>query len=213
MRFKKRRGVSPVIAELLLIVITVAIGTLVYSFASTAFGGFGAGFSNLVQNAGGQLTENVIIEQVSFLHNDTGQLGGCTLGPPPPRILGVLGGCAGDIFIGNAGSNTAVINAIFVTNVTGNPPIPGGPVTVPGNFGFFAYDSVSHKYDTALVPPILGGGNPLSSCAPSKCILSILPGETVMLRFQTTDLPPAGTTFAFTFITARGNQIVAYEKA
>ena len=44
-RRKRRHAVSPVIAELLLIVITVAIGTLVYSFASTAFGGFGSGFS------------------------------------------------------------------------------------------------------------------------------------------------------------------------
>ncbi len=73
MRFKKRRAVSPVIAELLLIVITVAIGTLVYSFASTAFGGFGAGFSNLVQNAGGQLTEDVIVEQVSFFTTAPGR--------------------------------------------------------------------------------------------------------------------------------------------
>lgn len=111
--FHEEARVSPVIVELLLIVITVAIGTLVYSFASTAFGGFGAGFSNLVQNAGSQLTENVVVEQVYFLHNDTGIADSC----------GIPLECAGDIFIGNSGSNTATINDVFVTNVNSGAPL------------------------------------------------------------------------------------------
>ncbi|MGD0638307.1 MAG: archaellin/type IV pilin N-terminal domain-containing protein [Nitrososphaerales archaeon] len=191
MRLTKRRAVSPVIAELLLIVITVAIGTLVYSFASTAFGGFGAGFSNLVQNAGGQLTENVVIEQVTFLHNSTGNAGTCPVATE----------CSGDIFIGNSGSNTAVITGVFVTNVTGNSAVSSR------NFEFFAYNPLPvDKYNIGPLPMLL------ASCSVS-CFVSIAPGQTVMLRFFTSDPAVPGSTYAFTFITGRGNQIVAYEKA
>lgn len=177
-----------------MIVITVAIGTLVYSFASTAFGGFGAGFSNLVQNAGSQLTENVVVEQVYFLHNDTGIADSC----------GIPLECAGDIFIGNSGSNTATINDVFVTNVNSGAPFGGA------NIEFLAFDTVGGHYDILL--PDVGGGNPQSLCS-GTCILSIPPGQTVMLRFETNGPVSAGTTYAFTLITARGNQIVAYEKA
>jgi hypothetical protein len=186
-----------VIAELLLIVITVAIGTLVYSFASTAFGGFGAGFSNLVQNAGSQLTENVVIEQVYFLHNSTGSAGGCV--PAPGPYSGQTGECAGDIFIGNSGSNIAYINEIIVTNVTSSTP-----VSAPANFEFFAYNGPINHYNKLL---------PVGGICTSTCFVSIAPGATYMLRFETRDPLVAGTTYAFTFITARGNEIVAYEKA
>jgi flagellin-like protein len=182
LRFKKRRAVSPVIAELLLIVITVAIGTLVYSFASTAFGGFGAGFSNLVQNAGSQLTENVVVDQVAFLHNDSGIANGC--GAPLE--------CAGDIFVGNAGSNTATINEIYATNVTSGTPLGSSDIQ-------FSVYCPGHKY--------------VSPCPSAPGPISIAPGQTIMVRFETTTPVASGSTYAFTLITARGNQIVAYEKA
>ena len=204
MRFKKRSGVSPVIAELLLIAITVAIGTLVYSFASTAFGGFGSGFSNLVQNAGGQLSENVIVEQVYFLQNSTGNspAGSC----PSTAVPVQVGECAGDIFLGNVGSNTAIINSIFVDNVSGIP----SSVVSSSNLKFWGHSTIltgaGDKYNVVL-PAALPG------CAPATCLISIAPGQTVMLRFVTTDPLVPGTTYSFTLITARGNQIVAYEKA
>jgi flagellin-like protein len=203
LQFKKRRGVSPVIAELLLIVITVAIGTLVYSFASTAFGGFGAGFSNLVSNAGGQLSENLVVEQVYFLHNSTGNGGGC-----PKSVPGQAGECAGDIFLGNSGSNAIMVNSIFITNVTASTPISS-----PNNVQFIGYSSTLLTWSVPLPntnPP--SHDSTLVGCT-AKCFLYIAPGQTVMLRFQTTDPANPGTTYAFTFITARGNQIVAYEKA
>jgi hypothetical protein len=93
-----------VIAELLLIVITVSIGTLVYSFASTAFGGFGAGFSNLVQEAGNQLAENVVVEQIHFFVNGT---------------------VGGDLYLRNVGANTAVVLKIYVVDIS-----PTGVTTV-----------------------------------------------------------------------------------
>jgi flagellin-like protein len=189
LKLNRRRGVSPVIAELLLIVITVAIGTLVYSFASTAFGGFGAGFSNLVQNAGGQLTENLVVEQVYFLHNSTVASYSCA------------GECTGDLFLGNSGSNTLIVNQIYFTNVTSS-----SPVSSPSNFKVFAFTPPGPLYST-LLPKLL-----IPGCTAS-CVVSIAPGQTVMVRFQTLDPLVAGTTYALTLVTARGNVIVAYQKA
>ena len=178
---RERRAVSPVIAELLLIVITVAIGTLVYSFASTAFGGFGAGFSNLVFDAGSQLTENVVVEQVFYFHSG----GTCA------------GECSGTMFIGNSGSNTAVINVVYVEDVSN-----GSVLTSPKDIQFSA--EIAGTYSP--VPAAMAG------CSAS-CYLVIQPGQTLELRFNSTSPLVYGSTYAFTLITARGNQIVAYEQA
>lgn len=181
------------IAELLLIVITVAIGTLVYSFASTAFGGFGAGFSNLVQNAGGQLSENLVVDQVYFLHNSSIPPYACT------------GECTGDIFLSNSGSNTVVVNQIYLTNVTGD-----SPVSSPFNFQLLAYGVNPSPPPASIYVTLLPAVQP--GCA-SACVISIPPGQTMMLRFQMADPLVAGSTYALTLITARGNEILAYEKA
>ncbi len=108
----KRRAVSTIIAELLLIAMTVAIGTLVYSFASAAFGSFGTGFTGLVSGSGDTLSEHLIVEQVSFFTNSTG----------------------GDVFVRNVGPKPATILAIYLSNVTGPPlntPVPMCPGSPP----------------------------------------------------------------------------------
>lgn len=66
MVLKRRVAVSTIIAELMLLGIVVALGTIVYTFASTAFGNFGSGFSGVISNAGDALSERIVIEQVSF---------------------------------------------------------------------------------------------------------------------------------------------------
>ncbi len=205
MRMKKR-GVSSIIAELLLIVITVAIGTLVYSFASTAFGGFGAGFSNLVQGAGNQLAENVVVEQVYFFNNYTSP---CLPPAIPSRI------CAtGDLFVRNTGQNTAVISEIFVTNVTANTPlIESGPPTGPVDMTFRLCLPIGPGCTWAVNPQSwLPNTNP-TGCSNSPCIASIPPGTSAILKFYCVDPIAAGNVYAFTLITARGNQFVVYEKA
>ena len=95
------------IAELLLIVITVAIGTLVYSFAATAFGGFGSGFSALVVNAGQQLSENLVVEQAYFFtNNSVGCVPGYS-GPAQPD------GCGGVLYVRNVGVDPIAIEEIL----------------------------------------------------------------------------------------------------
>ncbi len=106
----KRRAVSTIIAELLLIAMTVAIGTLVYSFASAAFGSFGTGFTGLVSGSGDTLSEHLIVEQISFFTNSTG----------------------GDLFVRNVGPKPATISAIYLDNVTAlNAPVPMCPASPP----------------------------------------------------------------------------------
>jgi len=192
----KRRGVSTIIAELLLIVITVAIGTLVYSFASTAFGGFGAGFSNLVQEAGNQLAENVVVEQVYFINVINGTL------PETGNACPITFTC-GDLYLRNVGANTVTVNNIYVTNITLNapisptsaPPCPNIPVSSSPatQVCFHTWDKPADKYDIPL--PV-----------------QLTPGNSVMVRFFIPVAVHPGTVYAFTLVTGRGNQFVAYEK-
>jgi hypothetical protein len=214
---------------LLLIVITVAIGTLVYSFASTAFGGFGSGFSNLVQGAGQQLSENIVVEQAYFYNSVTNNTV-CAPGPGTTH-------CGGVLYVRNVGSNPVLIDQIYIGNVTSptsqailtvsssafpqcssnalQPAIQG---TIPpgqnGQICFFTF---------SLPPPPITYNNNL---LPMTAANEIMPGQVAIIHFM---LPvssfcvPAsgldctvaygGTTYAFTLVTSRGNEFVVYETA
>ena len=210
MRMKKR-AVSTIIAELLLIVITVSIGTLVYSFASTAFGGFGAGFSNLVQDQGNKLSENLVVEQVYFFTNSTSCRSSVTE-------------CSGDLFVRNTGANTLTISEIFVTNVTANTPVHActtSPCTPNSNLIFWAWNPTTSTYGVTLpnaastsgLPPASSWYAYLQACTVAPCIAGIAPGQSLQIYFTTQDSVVPGTVFAFTLVSARGNLYVAYEKA
>jgi flagellin-like protein len=214
MRMKKK-GISSIIAELLLIVITVAIGTLVYSFASTAFGGFGAGFSNLVQGAGNQLAENLVVEQVYFFNNATTSTPPC--GNPGGSFSQI---CAtGDLFIRNTGENSLVISQIYVENVTGadlgdpvGPMAPSAPPTSKVDLTFRA---------CVGGPPCSWSSNPgswlpstaVAGCSVTACIASLAPGQSATIKFYCVDPITPGNVYAFTLVTQRGNEFVVYEKA
>jgi flagellin-like protein len=181
----KRRGVSSIIAELLLIVITVSIGTLVYGFASTAFGGFGAGFSDLVQGAGSQLAENVVVEQVYFITTTNST---CPV-------------ACGDLFLRNVGANTVTIQAIYLVDVTVNLPNdtatcynPSPPPPPSEQVCYNTYDLSLHIYDIQL------------------SAISLSPTEGLMVRFNFGVAPHPGNVYSFTIVTGRGNQFVGYEK-
>jgi len=108
----RRRAVSTIIAEMLLIAMTVALGTIVYSFASTSFGAFGNGFTQLVSGAGDALSEHVIVEQVYFFTNQTG----------------------GDLYIRNVGLKNTSLVAMYVSNETYSAPVSGFSVQYPSGF-------------------------------------------------------------------------------
>lgn len=92
---RERRGVSTVVAELMMIAVVVALGTVVYTFASTAFGNFGSGFANLVSGSGQQLSERLVVEQVAFVSSGTV-----------------------DVYVRNVGGNVINVTAVYADNLT-----------------------------------------------------------------------------------------------
>ena len=186
---RNRRAVSPVIAELLLIVITVALGTLVYSFASTAFGGFGSGFSNLVQNAGQQLSENIVVEQAYF-YNSVANNSGCSSADAGPTH------CGGVLFVRNTGSAPVLIDDIFIGNVTSSASEP--ITTVPASTTFCSSNSLTpaniatatsgqicfYQFATAGPPAVVCGGNPYCNDEiPMTVTNEIMPGGVAIIHF------------------------------
>jgi hypothetical protein len=97
MRFQRRRGVSVIIATLLLIAIAVAAGIIVYVFVNSLAGG-------LTQGGGQQTTERLQLQSYNF-----------QLSPPAPNS-GTACGCAGQIlelFLINSGSSSTTISAVY----------------------------------------------------------------------------------------------------
>ena len=66
MKVSKRRGLSPIIAELILIAITVVIGTTVFYVGSAAVGGYANGFSLLFGKGAGAAQEIYVVEYAQF---------------------------------------------------------------------------------------------------------------------------------------------------
>lgn len=113
MRFERRRGVSVIIATLLLIAITVAAGIIVYVFVNGIAG-------NLTAGGGQQTTERLQMQGYNF---NLGALGTCACS------LQVL-----QIFLINSGSSTTTISAVYYNGVlvplaTTNPPTSANAAT------------------------------------------------------------------------------------
>lgn len=66
MKVSKRRGLSPIIAELILVAITVVIGTTVFYVGSTAVGGYASGFSLLFGKGANAAQEIYVVEYAQF---------------------------------------------------------------------------------------------------------------------------------------------------
>jgi uncharacterized membrane protein YoaK (UPF0700 family) len=115
-----RAGVSTIIAELMLLGIVVALGTIVYAFASNAFGNFGAGFAGAVSNAGDTLSERLIVEQVAF--------------SPCPNAQSQQA-C---VYVRDVGQLDAVVVAIYVNDLTAGTFVGSVNVNVPVRVGSFA---------------------------------------------------------------------------
>jgi flagellin-like protein len=95
MKFQRRRGVSPIIATLLLIAIAVAAGIIVYVFVNGLAG-------NLTQGGGQQTTERLQMQSYNFVIS--------------PGSGATTCGCSGQIlelFLLNSGSSTTTISAVY----------------------------------------------------------------------------------------------------
>lgn len=99
---RKKGAISEIVATLLMLIIVVSLGATVFAFATNGFGAFGNSFSSLFSNSSSQVQENVVIQQVAFTNTGTPSTSGITL------------------YVLNAGTNPATIEAVYVQNATSN---------------------------------------------------------------------------------------------
>ncbi len=93
-----------------MIVAVVALSSVVFVFASNGLSGLGSGFSNMLSSSGNSLSEQAVIEQVTF--NETSKLGA-------------------NLYLRNDGSATLTVSAVYVLNALNNTLI-GSLQLVPG---------------------------------------------------------------------------------
>ena len=98
MKMDRRRGVSEMIATLLVLAIVVVLGTVVFAFGSAAFTSWSQGFGNLIGLKTSQLEETFIVEYVQFN------------GTYPTQTVVVT--------VRNVGSITTEVASIAISNLT-----------------------------------------------------------------------------------------------
>jgi len=69
-----RLGVSTVIANMLMILITLSLAAILVAWAGSSYGAFAGGSQLFFQQRGQALQENFVIEEVFFEKNTTGQI-------------------------------------------------------------------------------------------------------------------------------------------
>jgi flagellin-like protein len=97
MKFQQQKGISPIIATLLLIAIAVAASIIVYVFVNSLAGG-------LTQGGGAQTTERLQMQSYNFALS------------PPVVNSGTACGCTGqvlELFLLNSGSATTTISSVY----------------------------------------------------------------------------------------------------
>ncbi len=82
-----------------MIVAVVALSGILFVFASNGLSGIGSGLSNMLSNSGNSLSEQVVIEQITF--NETTMIGA-------------------NIYVRNVGSTAVSIAAVYVQNALNN---------------------------------------------------------------------------------------------
>ncbi len=98
----RKRGISEIVATLLMLVIAVGIGVTVLGFATNGFDTYGNSFQNLFSSSSNQITENVVIEEAILTSTGVASTSGVTL------------------YILNAGTSASTISALYVQNLTVN---------------------------------------------------------------------------------------------
>jgi FlaG/FlaF family flagellin (archaellin) len=114
-RWKRRLGVSTVIANMLMISITLALAAILVAWAGTSFGAFSGGSQVFFQQRGQALQERFVVEYVNFSKGTKGIT----------------------LFVRNVGVEEINVAAIYVngTSYTGsdmNPKLPCATSTVLG---------------------------------------------------------------------------------
>jgi hypothetical protein len=121
-KLKRNLAVSTVVANMLMILITLSLAAILVAWAGTTYGAFSGGSSIFFQQRGQALQERFVIENVIFN----------TTGSPPDTIM---------IFVRNVGVIEIQIVAIYVNGntlpflSTGTWLCRGGTCTLPFSLG------------------------------------------------------------------------------
>jgi archaellum component FlaF (FlaF/FlaG flagellin family) len=73
-RWWSRRGISTVVANMMMIGITLSLGAILIAWAGQSYGAFSGGSQLFYQQREQALQENFVIEEVFFEKNTTGQI-------------------------------------------------------------------------------------------------------------------------------------------
>jgi hypothetical protein len=193
---KRRLGVSTVVANMLMILITLSLAAILVAWAGTTFGAFSGGSSLFFQQRGRALQERFVVENVYF-----------------DKYLQYPQGVI-RLFVRNVGVEETVIVALYVN---GNQPLPtaattatatAGPTTTQSIIGNFPYTTVT-QYSSTLIT----GTTTLTTTSmtvvdilgPTYSIPVLLPvGGSCEFRF--TYPWTSGQVFTFVIATLRGDQ-------
>lgn len=114
---------SEIIAALLMILVTVSLSVVIFSFATSSMSSLETDFTGLLNGSADALAEQVVVEQVTF--NVTGSSQGANL------------------YIRNVGINTVQISAVYVTNETSGGFVGSFQYSAQINSGNFKMIGVS----------------------------------------------------------------------
>lgn len=73
-RLWSRRGLSTVVANMMMIGITLSLAAMLVAWAGQSYGGFSGGTQVYYQERGQALEENFVIEEIFYEKNTTGQI-------------------------------------------------------------------------------------------------------------------------------------------
>ncbi len=112
-RLWSRRGISTVVANMMMIGITLSLGAILVAWAGQSYGAFSGGSQLFYQQRGQALQESFVIEEVFFIKS----------GSPNNQI---------DIFLRNVGLINLNIAAIYVNGTSLTPQSGTGYCTFSG---------------------------------------------------------------------------------
>jgi FlaG/FlaF family flagellin (archaellin) len=198
-KLKHCLAVSTVVANMLMILITLSLAAILVAWAGTTYGAFSGGSSIFFQQRGQALQERFVIENVYFDKY---------MSPPVIRV-----------FVRNVGAEETIMVALYVN---GGTPLPTatttatatatGPLTTSTIVGNFPYMTVTQytagttfTSATATTTLTSTGMTVVDILGPTYSIPVLLPvGQVCEFRFTYTWT--SGQVFTFVIATLRGGQ-------
>jgi len=203
---KRKLGVSTIVANMLMILITLSLAAILVAWAGTTFGAFSGGSSLFFQQRGQALQERFVIENVYF--DKYLQY--------PSLVVRV--------FVRNVGVEEAVMVALYVnggtplgTAATTATATATGPLTTQNIVGNFPYATITQygpttsggstfTVATSTTTTTSTGMTVVEILGPTYSIPVLLPvGQVCEFRF-TVNSWSSGQVFTFVIATLRGDQ-------